>query len=181
MTTLGVDPGKRTGLVILDAGRLRERVDVDADGLHLAVRRLCAVWWPDVLAIELPSQVFAFGRGKVNMGVRIGIERALLVARGIAGEVKGIVRTFHPGVRVFEDQAHNVRKAVLGRIPRAPKGTDARTWLDGIIRARVPLLVADWTKGAGDNDHNRDAAIAALWGERVSKLPAALRSKRKAA
>ena len=182
---LGVDPGAKTGLVVLDCLGPRpgvaHRIAVGSDDLANAVRLLCSTFSPDVLAIELPSQVFAHGRGAKSMGARVGIERSLLAARDVAGVIKGIVGTLCPAVRVFEEQAHNVRRAVLGRIPRAPKGTDARVWIDGIVRRRVPLLVTGWETGAGDNDHNRDAAVAALWGEKRSRLPAALVEPKKRA
>lgn len=185
MIVLGVDPGAKTGLVVLDCSGVRpdvkQRVAADGDDLAGAVRLLCGWFSPDVLAIELPSQVFAHGRGAKSMGARVGIERSLLAARDVAGVIKGIVGTLCPAVRVFEEQAHNVRRAVLGRIPRAPKGTDARVWIDGIVRRRVPLLVTGWKTGAGDNDHNRDAAVAALWGEKRSRLPAALVAPKKRA
>ena len=185
MRVLGVDPGAKTGLVILDTEgqlpRVLSRGAATADGLAEMVRILCRDFPPDVLAIELPSQVFAHGRGAKSMGARVGIERSLLAARDVAGVIKGIVGTLCPAVRVFEEQAHNVRRAVLGRIPRAPKGTDARVWIDGIVRRRVPLLVTGWETGAGDNDHNRDAAVAALWGAARSRLPAALVEPKKRA
>jgi len=182
---LGVDPGAKTGLVVLGTiSRLPFvlfRGAATADGLAEMVRGICRDFPPDVLAIELPSQVFAHGRGASSMGARVGIERSLLAARDVAGVIKGIVSTLCPDVRVFEEQAHNVRRAVLGRIPRAPKGTDARVWIDGIVRRRVPLLVTGWMPGHGDNDHNRDAAVAALWGEKRSRLPAALAAPKRRA
>jgi len=178
MIIMGCDPGSVTGLVVLDCHPTHTdvlyRYAADEDVLSSMVRTLCDKVMIEVLAIELPSQVFTHGRGRESMAARVGIERALLGARGAAGIVRGMVEALHPTVRVFTAQAHEVRCAVFGRIPRAPKGKDARTWIDGIIRARLPQVLPAWEKGAGDNDHNRDAAVAAIWGYRRACMPAAL-------
>ncbi len=178
MMVLGCDPGATTGLVVLDCSLptpiVETRIAVQGEELAERLRELCVLFVPDVLAIELPSQVFTHGRAREGMGTRVSIEQAVIAARGTAGRVRGVVETLCNGVRVFEAEAHEVRRAVLGAIPRAPRGTDPRQWIDDIVRQRVPLLVTGWKKGAGDNDHNRDACVVGLWGSRTARLPAAL-------
>lgn len=166
MITLGVDVGKRTGLCLLDCASpvprriLSEAVDGEALAGRVAV--LLADYRVGLVGIETPSQVFAHGRAREGMGARIGIERGLLVARDAAGVVKGVVAVRAPEAIIREAQAHEVRKAVLGKLPRA--GVDRH------IAKMLPYLVGGWP--VRSNDHERDAAVAALWaGRRRALLP----------
>jgi hypothetical protein len=129
---------------------------------------------PDLAAvgIETPSQVFEHGEAAKSPATRRSIEKSLLASRDVAGVIRGTVQALRPGtLPIFDGQAHEVRKAVIGRMPRAPKGTPARTHRDRIVATFVRQVVRGWPAGIGDNDHNRDAAVAALWAERRSRMP----------
>lgn len=117
-----------------------------------------------LVGIENPTQVFAHGRAEGDMGARIGIERSLLVAREAAGIIKAVVALRAAHARVYEGQAHECRGAVIGRLPRENK--------DAAIKAFVLRAVEGWP--AQSNDHERDAAVAALFADRRHRTPAAL-------
>ena len=167
MIVLGCDVGARTGLVVLNHGPLASclyRATVTPGEVSLALREILDRWPVDLVGIETPSQVFAHGRAGESMGARIGIERALLAGRDVAGVIRGTVEALKPGTPVFDGQAHECRK-IVGKMKR---GTQ-----DRCVAAFVYRTVAVWPKGKGDNDHNRDAAVAALWAARRSLLAGA--------
>lgn len=155
MIVLGADVGKATGLALLDCSGARPRFldsAVIRDDLVGALSlRFFGAHVVDLVGIETPSQVFEHGRAAENEGARRSIERALLVARDAAGQVRAIAGM--RGVEVHDGQAHHVRRAVLGKLPREH--------LDRFIAGRLPLLVEGWP--ATSNTHQRDAAIVALW------------------
>lgn len=160
MIVLGCDVGAHTGLAVLDVGPLASclyRLTASPGEVSLALREILGQWPIEVVGIETPSQVFAHGRGKESMGARIGIERALLAARDVAGVIRGTVEALKPGTPVYDGQAHECRK-IVGKMKR---GTQ-----DKAVRAFVYRTVAVWMNGKGDNDHNRDAAVAAMWAAR---------------
>lgn len=170
MLALGIDVGAKNGVVLLDVSAPRPRyidsctveddlagvLDVRFFGLHAIAR----------VGIETPSQVFTHGRAKGDMGARIGIERALLVARGAAGEARAVAKLRAPGIPIHEAQAHEVRRAVLGKLPRR------REDIDRLVARMVPTLIADWPTRS--NDHVRDAAVAALYADRRERTLVAL-------
>ena len=167
MIVLGCDVGARTGLVVLNHGPLASclyRVTVTPGEVSLAVREILDRWAIALVGIETPSQVFAHGRAGESMGARIGIERALLAARDVAGVIRGTVEALKPGTPVFDGQAHECRK-IVGKMKRGHA--------DQCVKAFVTAAVRDWLPGKGDNDHNRDAAVAALWAARRSLLAGA--------
>lgn len=164
MIVLGCDVGKTTGLALLDCDgpqpRLLTLAAVDGAELCRTLQSLFALHAIAAVGIETPTQVFAHGRGSKNQGARIGIERALLVARDAAGVCRATAAICAPSAVVYDGQAHQVRRAVLGPLPR--EGVDA------FVAARLPLLVTGWP--ARSNDHVRDAAIAALCALRQAKI-----------
>ena len=167
MIVLGADVGARTGLVVLDIGpavSCLRRITVAPADVCRVLRESLDCWPVGLVGIETPSQVFAHGRAGESMGARIGIERALLAARDVAGVIRGTVEALKPGTPVLDGQAHECRK-IVGKMKR---GTQ-----DKCVAAFVYRTVAVWPKGKGDNDHNRDAAVAALWAARRSLLAGA--------
>jgi hypothetical protein len=157
MIVLGCDVGKTTGLALLDCDGPRPRLltlaAVEGAELCRTLQSLFALHTIAAVGIETPTQVFAHGRGSKNQGARIGIERALLVARDAAGVCRATAAICGPLATVYDGQAHQVRRAVLGPLPR--------DHIDRFVASRVPLLIDVWPKAS--NDHQRDAAVAALW------------------
>jgi hypothetical protein len=180
---LGADVGATTGLAMLDCAGPRPRlvaVTIAREEVVTAVSGML-----DLLAeqgrslvavgIETPAQVFEHGRAAESEGARRSIERALLVARDAAGQVRAVASMRAAGANVHDGQAHNVRRAVLGKLPREH--------LDRFIAQRLPVLVDGWPRVS--NSHQRDAAIVALWAwqrERAGLKPGehAPRTSRKA-
>lgn len=171
MISLGCDVGTRTGLAVIDVPKRSclYRAVVSPGEVPLAVREVLGRWPVDIVGIETPSQVFTHGRAKGDMGARIGIERALLVARDVAGVIRGVVTVLRPEVPIVDGQAHEVRK-IVGKIRR---GT-----ADKAVRAFVHGALPDWPPGKGDNDHARDAAVAALWAPKHQMIAQATTPKR---
>lgn len=178
MIALGVDVGKRTGIALLDCAfpRPRRILSEAVDGEALAGRLAVLLADHDVaiVGIETPTQVFAHGRAREGMDARIGIERALLAAAPMIGVVRAVVELQRPAATVHEAQAHAVRRAVIGRLPRA--GVDRH------IANLLPHLVDGWP--IRSNDHERDAAVVALWVSRrraplpvMPRMPARRRSR----
>jgi hypothetical protein len=133
-----------------------------------------------ILGIEQPQEVYRHG-AKKGEAARVKLARCINAARGSAGGVETAARMIWPEIRVVTGQAHECRK-VLGKMQRCPKGTDARTWRDGIVAQRVPLLIPNWAACAGPNNtHTRDAAVAALWADVAARTPAALKLSRRRA
>lgn len=173
MIVLGCDVGAKTGLAILDCSGPRPRhvascsvaadlvgvLDALLDGLNVTV-----------VGIETPTQVFEHGRARLSKGARIGIERALLAATPMVGVVRAVVQ-LKSAAAVYEGQAHECRKAVIGRLPKA--GVDAA------VKAFVLRVVEGWP--ARSNDHERDAAVAALFAARRHRMPVGLAAKRRRA
>lgn len=169
MLVFGADTGKATGACLLDCSGQRPRlvdkcaVEEDLVGV-LDVRFFTGPHVISVVGIETPSQVFTHGRAKGDMGARIGIERALLVAREATGVVKTVAALRAPSAVIHEGQAHEVRRAVLGALPKK------REDIDRYVAQMVPRLIDGWP--ARSNDHERDAAVAALWAwRRRAPLP----------
>lgn len=163
MIALGVDTGASTGLTVIDCRAMSclYRLTATPAEVPLALREILARWPIGVVGIETPSEVFTHGRGKESMGARIGIERALLAARDVAGVVRGTVIALSPSTPIHDGQAHECRK-IVGRMKRGKQDAFVKTFVHGAI--------PDWARGKGDNDHNRDAAVAALWAARKERL-----------
>lgn len=163
MIVLGCDAGKVTGLCLLDCSGRRPRYLWSHSAEQALACALDAQFSNHdiaIVGIENPTQVFAHGRAKDGMGARIGIERALLVAREASGIVKAVAAL--RSVRVVEGQAHEIRKAVIGRLPRTGK--------DAAVKAFVLRVVEGWPERS--NDHERDAAVAAIFAwRRRAPLP----------
>jgi hypothetical protein len=173
---LGCDVGKTTGLALLDCGTPKPRY-LDAVAVHHDLTRVLrdGVFCEhvvSVIGIETPSQVFEHGRAKLGKGIRIGIERNLLIATRATGIVEAVAALYAPDAQIQEGEAHEVRRAVLGKLPR--EGIDA------YVRAMVPHLVDGWP--VRSNDHERDAAIVALYAwQRRTPLPIIHRPQRRSA
>lgn len=158
MIAIGTDVGKRTGLAVLDFSGARPRHLVsgalqldNVDALQSLQDDFFADHDPIAVGIETPTQVFEHGRASKSKGARIGIERNLLIATRAAGVVWTIAMQRH--LSVFEEQAHAVRKAVFGHVPR--------TGIDAFISEMIPRFIDGWPKRS--NDHERDAAVVALF------------------
>lgn len=164
MIALGADVGSGlTGLTVLDGRRYIYRVSVEPDGVTDVLRGILQDFAIKRVGIETMSQVFEHGKGAKDPKVRRAIENALIASRDVAGKIRGIVEVLYPSILVCGDQAHKIRKVVIGRMPRAPKDVDARTHRDRVVAAFVHRCILGWPDGKGDNNHNRDAAVAALW------------------
>lgn len=165
MIGIGADVGKRTGLTVLDFSGARPRylnstaIQLDSeDALTTLEHGFFAAHQPSIVGIETPTQVFAHGRAKADMAARVGIERNLLVATRATGIVWTIAMQRH--LSVFEEQAHAVRKAVFGHVPR--------TGIDAFISKMIPRFIDGWPKRS--NDHERDAAVAAMFAANKMRL-----------
>lgn len=164
MIALGGDVGSSaTGLTVLDGRTFLYRISVTPDEVTDALRDILGRFDVKRVGIETMSQVFEYGKGAKDPAARRSIEKHLLASRDVAGKMRGVVEVLRPGILIAGEQAHKIRKAVIGRMPRAPKGVDARTHRDRIVGAFVRRFVLGWPAGKGDNDHNRDAAVAAVW------------------
>lgn len=164
MIALGADVGSAdTGLTVLDGRRYLYRVAVDPDGVTTALRDILGRFRVERVGIETMSQVFEYGERAKEPAARRAIEKALLASRDVAGKIRGFIEALYPDVEVRGEQVHKIRMAIIGRMPRAPKGVSARTHRDRIVAEFVRRVVIGWPAGTGDNDHNRDGAIAALW------------------
>lgn len=178
MIVLGADVGTTTGLALLDCGGAKPRyLDACAirdDLIGVMDVRLFGMHTIAAVGIETPAQVFEHGRAAESEGARRSIERALLVARDAAGQVRAVASMRAPRANVHDGQAHHVRRAVLGKLPREH--------LDRFIAQWVPLLIDGWPRTS--NSHQRDAAVVALWAwqrERAGLAPGepAPRSKKR--
>jgi hypothetical protein len=162
---LGVDVGKTSGVCLLDCSgskpRLLDRCDVEDDLAGVLDVRFFGLHTIDVVGIETPTQVFEHGRAKKSPGARRGIEKALLAATPMVGVVRTVARLRAPSAVIYEGQAHEVRRAILGRLPK--------DHLDRFIGAMVPRLIDGWPERS--NDHVRDAAVVALYSWRRSRMP----------
>lgn len=165
MKALGIDIGAHCGVALLDASgrqpRLLDACAVTDDLIGVLEVRFFGQHTIDAVGIETPTQVFEHGRAKKSPAARRGIEKALLASTPQVGEVRAVAR-LRSQAEVFEGQAHEVRRAVLGKLPRS------RTEIDRLVRVSVPLLVQSWPRAS--NDHVRDAAVAALWAIRKARL-----------
>lgn len=174
MIVLGGDVGKATGLCLLNCGASRPRYMASLAVEHDLPRVLAARFAEhevEVIGIETPTQVFAHGRAKDDMGARIGIERNLLVSTRATGMIVCAASLLAPDMPIYEGEAHVVRRAVMGPLPRK------REDIDRLVSAMVPRLIDGWPTRS--NSHERDAAVAALWAWGVHKKPRALRPMRK--
>jgi hypothetical protein len=166
---LGCDVGKATGLCLLDCAGARPRyisAGAPSAGLSRVLRDILHGHAVGTIGIETPTEVFEHGRAKIDPGVRKGIERNLLIATRATGAICAVADLFAAEVPICEGQAHEVRRAVLGKLPRK------REDIDAFVRDMVPRLIDGWP--ARSNDHERDAAVAALWAWRRARMPAAL-------
>ncbi len=164
MIALGGDAGSGlSGLTVLDGRIFLYRAAVPPDEVTDALRFILDRFVIERAGIETMSQVFEYGKGAKDPKVRRSIEKALLASRDVAGKMRGVIEVLRPDVVICGEQAHVIRKAVIGRMPRAPKNVDARTHRDRIVGTFVRRFVIGWPAGKGDNDHNRDAAVAAVW------------------
>lgn len=169
MIILGVDVGKATGLCLLDMGGARPRL-LDAcavrDDLAVVLDVRFFARGVALVGIETPTQVFHHGRAKKGMGARIGIERALLAATPMVGVVRAVAALRAPAALLFEGQAHEVRRAVLGKLPK--------DGIDAFVGKMVPRLVEGWP--ARSNNHVRDAAVVALYAWHRGRMAPAKRA-----
>lgn len=155
MIVLGCDVGKATGICLLDMSAARPRYIVSLAVEHDLARVLDARFAEHTIAavgIETPTQVFEHGRARKSKGARIGIERALLVATPMVGVVRAVAQ-LKSTATVYEGQAHECRKAVIGRLPKKS--------VDAAVKAFVLRTIVGWP--ARSNDHERDAAVVALF------------------
>lgn len=173
MLGLGCDVGKTSGVVLLNFA-FPKPVYIDSCAVTDDLAGVLDVRFfrheIAVVGIETPTEVFTHGRAKGDMGARIGIERNLLVARDRAGEVRAVTRLRAPTAALHEGQAHVVRKAVLGKLPRG------RTAIDRLVARMVPVLIDGWP--ARSNDHERDAAVVALYAGRKERGEVAQKARR---
>jgi hypothetical protein len=170
MIVLGADVGKATGLCLLDCSGQRPRY-ISAGDISASLPRVLRDIFHEhavaIIGIESPKQVFAHGRASESEGARVGIERNLLISTRATGAICAVAALFAAEVPIFEGEAHEVRRAVLGALPKK------REDIDRLVGVMVPRLIDGWP--ARSNDHERDAAVAALWAWRRHMMPAALR------
>lgn len=156
MRILGVDAPQ--GYALLDVpviGQPRVLVIGCLDGADRAdelvdvVRRLR----PERVAIERPIKAYVGGRGDGEgdaAGARRATVESLIAVAHEAGAMWQACRAL--GVRVVECDAATSRRATGA-------GRD-----DAAVRSWVTRIVAGWPERS--NAHERDAAVAAIWGAR---------------
>lgn len=166
MIVLGIDVGKKSGVCVLDMSGARARyISADAiqDDLSRVLQGIFHEHAVSVIGIESPTEVFEHGRARLDKGVRIGIERALLIATRATGVVQAVAELFAAEVPIHEGEAHEVRRAILGNLP------SQREDIDRYVGVMVPRIIDGWPDRS--NDHERDAAVAALWAARRAAMP----------
>ena len=136
--------GKLLGLGSLDEDR-------EADELSKYITRFA----PALVVVERAVKVYAHGRGDAKEAhVRREVAGGLIRTAETAGEMKHACRV--AGVRVTMTDADAIRKAfgIRGK---------SRTEKDQAVSREVTLRVTGWP--ARTNTHERDAALAGLWGQ----------------
>ena len=182
MIVLGHDPP--TGVTAIRVGALGVEFagtwNIDVTSVAAVRAILDSLGEPvALLGVEQPEGVYRFGKdvnqhdAQKAMKARVAITRDLMVTRGRGERFAAIVETVCPGVRVFYATADKIRRAVLSPLPHPA----TKTALDRHVAAMVPRLIRGWPERS--NDHNRDAAVAALWAVREARIPAALRAQPK--
>lgn len=174
-----IDIGQHNGLVVVSEGprpRCLWRETLSGEDLYTHALAAFGALSVKLVVIERSVEVLQHGRARKGMAERVSIERALINSAPFVGHAQ--LAAQHAGATVLLTEASKTRK-ILGRIPRAPIGRTGKRmrrdqWIDKFIAQRVPHLVEGWDPGAGDNEHNRDALIAALWGSAQARLPAAV-------
>lgn len=175
----GIDIGHHNGLTIIADGprpRCLFRCKLAGEELYAGALAAFQTLSVKLVVIERSVEVLTHGRARKGMPERVSIERAIINSAPFVGHAQ--LAAQHAGATVLLTTATDTRK-VLGRIPSAPVGLSGKRmrydkWIDKVIASRARLLVDGWEDGAGDNEHCRDALIAALWGLARIKLPAAL-------
>ncbi len=138
--------GKLLGLGSLDRGN--EALELDK-----YLKRFC----PSLVVIERSEEVYAHGRGDALAAhIRREVSRGLIASAEVAGEMKHACRVAN--VRFRMTDADEIRKALCVR------GKD-RTEKDRAVAREVQLRITNWP--ARSNTHERDAALAAIWGSVV--------------
>lgn len=175
----GIDIGHHNGLTIIAGGprpRCLFRCKLAGEELYAGALAAFQALSVKLVVIERSVEVLTHGRARKGMSERVSIERAIINSAPFVGHAQ--LAAQHAGATVLLATATQTRK-ILGRIPSAPvrpNGERMRRdkWIDKVIAQRVPALVDGWEPGSGDNEHCRDALVAALWGLARIKLPAAL-------
>lgn len=136
--------GRLLGLGALDNGREAEEL-----------ARYLLRWSPALVVIERAEEVYAHGRGDALAAhIRRKVVEGLIATAEVAGELKHACRVAN--VKCKMTDASTVRRAM------GVKGKD-RTAKDQYVARVVSLRVENWP--ARTNTHERDAALAALWGQ----------------
>lgn len=104
---------------------------------------------------------------KAEGGARPFAVKHLLPAQWVGGEMSGLAKAY--GLPVVTASASEVRKAIIGKMPRTPSGLDLpRANADQWIARALPSIVVGMVK---TNEHHRDAILLAayaarkLWGQ----------------
>lgn len=149
---LGIDPGKRIGVALLDVGA-RQAVQValgewlgDTDEDLVSTRLLLGTWLrthnPDLVAVERVVHV----HGSSRMGSSYA--EGLAWSNWVGGELAGLARAL--GAQVVTIAAGSWRAGLAG----------SRTASDAQIARAIRLRVPSWPMKS--NEHQRDAAGVAL-------------------
>jgi hypothetical protein len=156
MIILGVDAPQGWCCLDLDNGRgkvialgsLDEGREADELTGYLARFR------PAIVVIERAVKVYAHGRGDANEAhIRRKVSEGLIATAEVAGEMKHACKV--AGIRCVMTDAAAIRKALRIR------GKD-RTEKDRSVAREVRLRIPNWPKQS--NTHERDAALAGIWG-----------------
>lgn len=138
--------GQVLALGSLDSGREALELDVYLNRFH-----------PTLVIIERSEEVYAHGRGDAMAAhIRREVSRGLIASAEVAGEMKHACRVANVSFRMTD--ASEIRKAL------GIKGKD-RAEKDHAVAREVQLRIANWP--ARSNTHERDAALAAIWGSLV--------------
>jgi len=156
MLVIGVDAPQ--GWCCLDVvagkGTLLGLGNLDEGEEALELTKYIARHRPALVVIERPSRVYYFGKGNsAPIQARSSIAAGLIATAEVAGELRHACRI--AGVKTKMVDADEVRKAWS-----LNNGTEAQR-NDSVARV-VGMLIAGWPKRT--NTHERDAALAALWG-----------------
>lgn len=156
MIVIGVDAPQ--GWCCLDVsagkGRLLGLGTLDTGDEAVELARYITRYRPALVVIERPSEIYLGGRGDEGEAhVRRSVGAGLISTAEVSGEMRHACRIAN--VKCKMTDANEVRRCmkVRGR---------SREEKDRDVARVVGMLVADWPRRT--NTHERDAALAALWG-----------------
>ena len=156
MIVIGVDAPQ--GWCCLDVvagkGSLLGLGSLDAGEEALELTKYIARYRPSLVVIERPIEIYVGGRGDEGEAhIRRSVGAGLISTAEVSGEMRHACRIAN--VKCKMTDANEVRRCLRVR-------GKSREEKDRDVARVVGLLIAAWPKRT--NTHERDAALAALWG-----------------